>query len=642
MKNHTHYIIRHLALLAGAALAFTTAHAQIRTWTGGGTDDYWSTGANWGGTAPGVTGGTLVFAGSTRLTPDNTNVTSVNGITFAAGADSFTLGGDGFTLAGDITNNSGVLQTINNAITLNGSRVINTGTRDIRINGAIGETGSARNIQKHGTGTLTLVGANTFTGNIELFQGKILLDAASGGSLAAGNVFYFGMQVVPTDINQGGIFEVRGASTGSTTVTVDKALYLGRSSGANRIIVDSNGGDETTLVFTNFGRLSHPNSGETTLNVDLSSSANNAFQLTASAAMQNGIYTFMTVTDTTKTGFATRDTNTGFVTRNTVMSNLPTTGSFGALNTSTAGTQALTGNTLVNSLTITGSGTVTGNYYLAASALLMEEDVGNYTIGTASFGNGSLHVHQYSTNGILTISGDLRGAGNYSGNSFAKTGPGAVVLTKAAENVGGAADVQSGSLQLDGSLRAVQVVQVRDGATLSGSGEIGGGIAWAWNGANTNTGTRYTPVNVWSGGTLDASYFEADALAITGKLTLYAGSTFQMDLAGGAFDVLSVTNITPTENIVTLDGDLKLTLNYTPTLGEQINLLTSSGGLITGTFATINGQAATPTFFLGDYKFGINYDTDRVWLNTLAIPEPSTVMLLLLTGAFGLACCRRK
>ncbi|MBE2203440.1 MAG: PEP-CTERM sorting domain-containing protein [Chthoniobacterales bacterium] len=646
MKNQQN-IMRRLTLAAGLVVALSSAHAQLRTWNGGGTDDLWSSAANWGGTAPGATGATLVFDGTTRLGPDNDIVTSLNGITFAASAGSFVLGGNTFTLNGNITNNSGVLQTIDNAMTLNAQRNIDAAHGDIRINGVIGETGGARVLTKSGTETLTLAGANTFTGQLGFLRGKILLDAGAGGSLAAGGDLFFGVNGAVTDVNQGGLFKASGASTGSTVINTGRRLYLGRSTGANRIVVDSNGGAGTTLRFSDFARLTAATDGFPSLNVNLTSPGS-AFQLDAVGSfMTNGVSLFSTVTDSTKTGFATRDVGTGLVTRFTAMTALPTAGVTvpdTQANRYVSGGQTLTGDVAANSLTINGAaGTaeLDGNFQLRTTAILMEENVGNYTIKTASVGNGFLTVHQYST-GTLMISANLKDAGgNYSGYTFTKTGPGALVFSGNATNIAGVADVQGGLLKLDGTLKDVGVVQVRDGATLSGSGEIGGGTAWIWSASNVNSGTRYTPVNVWSGGTLDASYSSADALEITGSLALDAGSTFQVDLVGGSFSALSVTNVTPASNIVTLNGDLKLTLGYAPILGEEIDLLTSTDGLITGTFATINGFAATPTFVMGSYEFGINYGPNRVWLETTAVPEPGTAMLLVLAGALAIVRRRR-
>ncbi len=63
------------ATIAGAMLALTltslsSSGQTTRTWSGGGENDYWSTGANWGGTAP-VVGDSLVFGGANRKTNIN-------------------------------------------------------------------------------------------------------------------------------------------------------------------------------------------------------------------------------------------------------------------------------------------------------------------------------------------------------------------------------------------------------------------------------------------------------------------------------------------------------------------------------------------------------------------------------------------
>lgn len=80
-----------------AAIALTLlltglSDGAVRTWTGGGADDNWSTGGNWGGTAP-APGDELHFAGSTRLNPVNdiSGGTSFYSITFDAGAGPFVV-----------------------------------------------------------------------------------------------------------------------------------------------------------------------------------------------------------------------------------------------------------------------------------------------------------------------------------------------------------------------------------------------------------------------------------------------------------------------------------------------------------------------------------------------------------------------
>ena len=79
-------------LLAALGLASAAAAA---TWTGAGTDDNWTTAANWGGTAP-AAGAALTFAGSARTAPVNDFAagTAFGGVTFAADAAPFTPEGN--------------------------------------------------------------------------------------------------------------------------------------------------------------------------------------------------------------------------------------------------------------------------------------------------------------------------------------------------------------------------------------------------------------------------------------------------------------------------------------------------------------------------------------------------------------------
>lgn len=649
-----------ICILAIAATLVGTpwpAMAANRTWNGGSnSDDLWGTKENWGGTAPttaGTTGDTVIFSGTNRLNPNNTTISYVNGITFDETAGSFILKGNVFTLTGNIVSNSSLLQTIENGMTLNSTRTI-TANGDILIKGAIGESGGARALTKSGAGTLTLAGANTFTGGVTVNRGNLILDVAAGGSLGLGSsstTFSFGGNSTTIDETQGGVFEVKGASTGVTTVNTGRSLYLNRSSGASRIVVDSNGGSGTTLQFSNLQRLSNSANGVPTLNVNLASPGSTLKLDAITFGMTNGVYTIITVTDAVKTGFATWDSGTGLVSRLAPTADLTgATGSSGT-NYKTSGALPLTASVSANTVTITGAGAMTGSTRdLTTNAILMEENAGNYSMSINSVGNGGLIVHQYSTSGTLAIASNLRALStNYTSNNFAKAGPGAVVFSGSAANLAGAVDIQGGLLRMDGSLGDTQLVQVRDGATLAGSGVIGGGTKWTYiaGTGNINSGTNYAPVNVWAGGTLDANHATANALSITGSLTLYAGSTFKMDLDGTAFDALKVVNVTPSDPIVTLDGDLKLTLGFAPTLGQTITLLTSEGGKIDtrSQFATINGNAATPTFsldYLGtQYQFEITYGENAVWLMT-AIPEPGTALFFAGGALLAAAWVRRR
>src|SRR2546428_13967530 len=73
--------------------AASSTEAQTYTWTGGGSDVNWSTGANWGGTAPVASPTTdLIFAGTTNTgtagAPLNQNIFSpldLESLTFDSG-----------------------------------------------------------------------------------------------------------------------------------------------------------------------------------------------------------------------------------------------------------------------------------------------------------------------------------------------------------------------------------------------------------------------------------------------------------------------------------------------------------------------------------------------------------------------------
>lgn len=158
------------------------ADAQF-TWNGGGTTDNFTDAANWaGGTAP-TTNGTFIFAGTTRLTPNN-NITLTgadNTLTFDATAGAFAVGGGAIRM-GSVTNNSTNPQTLNVSLRLNGTRTISTGTPGMTLSVLPLSTGaSARNMNKAGSGDLTLTFASTYALiNYNVNAGRLVVTNAAG------------------------------------------------------------------------------------------------------------------------------------------------------------------------------------------------------------------------------------------------------------------------------------------------------------------------------------------------------------------------------------------------------------------------------------------------------------------------------
>ena len=177
--------------LLSAALFATSgmALAATDTWLGK-TDATWSTAANWtGANTPPISGDDLVFGavgtqGST-LTDDLASF-GVNSLTFNSGAGAFVIGGNAFSLAGNITNNSTVLESLSNAITLTGATTVTTttGGGNVTLSGVLSSTGS---LVKSGAGTLTLSGTNTYTGGLTVNAGTLVAATANGGNGAVGN-----------------------------------------------------------------------------------------------------------------------------------------------------------------------------------------------------------------------------------------------------------------------------------------------------------------------------------------------------------------------------------------------------------------------------------------------------------------------
>ena len=177
--------------LSTAPSATVQGTVTSQTWTGGsgaGGNDLWSNGANWqSGTAP-VTGDFVIFAGSTRPTPDmDIDSMSVGQITFNTGAGSFNLGSTGgktLSLAGNIIQNSANSQTLSLPLSLGISPTI-TNAGPLVISG---EVSGINGYTKTGAGTLTISGgsANLYSGATTVSVGT--LDVQKDGGLGSGNV----------------------------------------------------------------------------------------------------------------------------------------------------------------------------------------------------------------------------------------------------------------------------------------------------------------------------------------------------------------------------------------------------------------------------------------------------------------------
>ncbi len=177
-----------------------------------------------------------------------------------------------------------------------------------------------------------------------------------------------------------------------------------------------------------------------------------------------------------------------------------------------------------------------------------------------------------------TISGVISGSG-----ALDKIGSGTLILT-GANTYSGPTDVQAGTLGLRGSLAST--VTVESGATLGGTGSVGGLIA--------NSGAMVAP------GVL-GPYAQ---FTVTGEASFASGSAFGVNVgAAGQNDKLVSTGST------TLSGGTVAVSGaggtYLPS--TRYTVLTAEGGL-SGTFSSLSsgGDLATLAFLAPDMSISTN------------------------------------
>lgn len=558
------------ALMAGISASFAQS-----IWTGADGSD-WSNTLNWeGATLPG-NGANIYFGAADSYTVDRDIPTDTNRpfqIIFTGDADAYTFEGNRISLNGttaqQVVNYSGKTQTFTSGLQFgHWNSSIDTANGDIVVEqGIVGA--SLYTPVKRGIGTLTIYGADGVNaeGILRIYGGTLILD---------GYVQNFGgeSQVIATPDNNLAI-EIVGENSGTTTLTKTKLNLQAGSGAAAQIRLNANGGDGIQLSFTEEASAL-TRFAPATLNVDISSHAANSVSFASvdtsgATALTAGIFRWATVTDAVGTGFATMS-GANFV-RNTTTT-LLTGGD--ATNTGTNyhvgdGTTTLSANRSTGSLTIhAGSGgTITGGN-LTTGGLLVREGTGNYTIDSNLLpltNSSQLYIHQYSTDGSLTLNGLIH---NASTGVLTKAGPGTLVVGSSGEvRQSGITYVSGGRFVLDGKILRSTGVRVFDKATLAGGGEIGTEAPSA--------------VTIYAGGTLEGD--TSGALDITGTLDMESYSNFAMTLDYEGADYVTVSGM------VAIDGDvdLKLSLAAAPVI-DQIVLLLESDVSLAGTFATINGE----------------------------------------------------
>lgn len=572
-----------------------------KTWTGGNaTDGAWTRSDNWSPSGAPAAGDDLIFDGSTRLTNNNdiSADTSFNSITYAATAGAFVHSGNRITLAGAVSNDSANTQTIGFAIVTTAVRAVWCNTESIIISGII--SGSGGGINKVGDYTLTLSGANSYTGATTVSHGTLV--AGSNSAFGVGSAVTMNDDYTTIDITGYSVTIGSLACSYSVTVRVivgndPDTLAIGSddtSPGAFAGVIEGAG----SIIKIGTGTLELSNVNIFTGDVDveggnlLTTAPNSRFGAVGHAAYVTLINTsFITMGDNSANqafGWAADGTPINI----TVNEN----------STLTTGADANTGGHLrpvaLNGGTVVAV-TDPGSPYASLAFDYGISTPGNsFTTSTIS-GSGTMSMSNplqldpttinVGSGDTLNISLKINDAGN--GLGLIKAGAGTLRLSGANTFVDDI-DVNAGTLLQNGTSSSNGAVTVADTATLGGTGSLAGAIS-------VSSGGKIAPGNGGTGiGTLG-----------TEDVTFNSTSTYSVDLNG----------TTPTFDKINSSG--------TVALGAAANTLTVASiansvygkaytiiGAVTNITGTFNGKAENSTFTVSGRTLRINYTSTTVIL----------------------------
>ncbi|EOQ36913.1 autotransporter outer membrane beta-barrel domain-containing protein [Brucella abortus] len=407
---------------------------------------------------------------------------------------------------GDLTFNGGTLQVMGTSWTSTNRAVslqAGGGTFDIEDaanNFAVTQgVAGAGGLTKSGSGTLTLSGANSYTG----------ATTVSAGTL-----------VVAND-NTGG---------GTTTVDVGAGLQIGTGgvSGSlagdivnnGTLVVDRSNAFDLANVISGTGSLTKNGAGTLTL-----SGVNSYTGGTTVSAGTLAVRADNNLGDASG-GLAINGGATLQLTDNLTTARGVTLGAGTATITIDGGKTAQFSNKLTGSgtLAVSGSGTLilsaandySGNTTIASGSTLQLGD--GSTDGRLAGNVANAGTLTFHNKGGTTFAGEISGTG-----SLVQNGAGALTLSGDSQGFAGTTTVSSGSLLVSGKLGGT--VTVNSGATLDGSGEIGGNttVNGTLEGASGNGLTFKGDLKLGSGSIINASFDHpggARIFDVTGDIAL--------------------------------------------------------------------------------------------------------------------------
>ncbi len=631
-------------LIAIALLAHSpVAQAADGTWDGGaaGTATTWATLSNWAGDLayPGAIGssangdianvkagtgttlqmnmttfsgnfslGAMDFDRATTATWNNNVATAgilrLNGATVGGVANTLVrLGATGGNLTiADGTGTMGL--ALGNA---NGIFDIASG-RNLTISSIISQVTSGNGFTKTGTGTLTLQGANTFSGGVTIKNGTVDSKTSTttlgtgtvvmGGTGSTGAVFH-------TGVNNSNAFRIDAPDSGTAIIgangtgsgfTLSGGITL---NGANLNVRTFNAGTTAQAILTGgvtgTGNLLLNNQSTTTGKVTLSGAnpINNAGTITSqgvgttanviSAVIGANVTGVIQNSATTPLNLTAVNLYAGNTTISAGTLQISSAGQLGS--GSYAGTISIANNSLLqysSSAAQTFSGNITGLGALTkdTSGSTLTLSGANTFNGGVTIKNGTLESKTTTTtlgSGTVTMGGTGSTGATYltgqnNSNAFVINAPDSGNITIGA-NSGGSGFTMSGGITLNGNLTLQTFDNVISGSIKAQSG-FTGGITGTGNVVFNNNGLAANTITM-----------STSAINHTGSLTLQGSATGDTTISANiGSNVTGVTQNSATSRLV-LSG----TNTYTGATNVNAGVLAVNGSLANTTTTVGNG-----------------------------------------------------